>query len=193
MSKMTKTIAALGVVAGLGVAALPLSSYADTADFDVNATVLESISITTEVAGEEATSLNLGNVTPGSALKSGAMTVTVHTNSDAGYTLTAKTKDDDNSMVNTDSSLTEKNKIAAATTVGQSNTAWGVRIGDATNYRIVPGASATDALTIKTSAPGTALTNNQESTNLTFGVSVAEGAVAAGDYKATVVFTAVSQ
>ena len=28
MSKMTKTIVALGVVAGLGVAALPLSSYA---------------------------------------------------------------------------------------------------------------------------------------------------------------------
>ena len=30
MSKITKTIAALGVVAGLGVAALPLASYAAT-------------------------------------------------------------------------------------------------------------------------------------------------------------------
>ena len=47
MSKITKTIAALGVVAGLGVAALPLASYAaDTQNIAVQATIGETLTVT---------------------------------------------------------------------------------------------------------------------------------------------------
>ena len=47
MSKITKTIAALGVVAGLGVAALPLASYADEDSKTINiaATISDSIAV----------------------------------------------------------------------------------------------------------------------------------------------------
>ncbi len=50
MSKTTKIIAALGVVAGLGVAALPAFTYAQTVEGDVNvqAEVLSAIAITIE-------------------------------------------------------------------------------------------------------------------------------------------------
>ena len=43
--KITKVIAALGVVAGLGVAALPLSSYADSTDVEVQVLIGETVVI----------------------------------------------------------------------------------------------------------------------------------------------------
>ena len=53
MSKVTKTIAALGVVAGLGVAALPLASYAaDTQNIAVEAKIGETLSVGTPTAAK---------------------------------------------------------------------------------------------------------------------------------------------
>lgn len=46
--KITKVIAALGVVAGLGIAALPLSSYAETGTVDVKVTVAGNFTITND-------------------------------------------------------------------------------------------------------------------------------------------------
>ena len=50
MSKSTKIIAALGVVAGLGVAALPLSSYAAEGDGTISGSVTIGANITSSIA-----------------------------------------------------------------------------------------------------------------------------------------------
>lgn len=197
MSKMTKTIAALGVVAGLGVAALPLSSYAATQQVDVSANVLGSIAVSTDVDGESGAkgTLELGDVTPGSSVVMKDLAVTVSTNSTAGYTLTLRDTATDASLINTADST---QKIAADTTVQKGQTAWAVRgaadgssaLNDS-DWVAVPASNAT-ALTIKNKAAG-ALTDGAETTSVTFGVSVAEGAVTAGTYTSTVIFTATSK
>lgn len=194
MSKMTKTIAALGVVAGLGVAALPLSSYAAQREVEISANVLGSIAITTDAEGESDTAtgtLHLGDVTPGSSVVSEALSVTVSTNSDKGYDLTLIDKNADASLVN---KADATQKIPTATTVAQGKTAWGVRGGDlgTSSWKAVP-ASGDVALTVKENAGGATLTDGSETTVVTFGVSVAEGAVAAGEYTSTVIFTATSK
>ena len=56
MSKITKTIAALGVVAGLGVAALPLASYAATTQ---NITVEAEIGATLSVGAPTVATVEL--------------------------------------------------------------------------------------------------------------------------------------
>ncbi len=98
MSKMTKTIAALGVVAGLGVAALPLSSYAAEVtntgatqagvDVTFQATVGNSISIT---ASEGTVSIN--NLIANQDVAEASTDITVATNNAAGYQLRIKDKD----------------------------------------------------------------------------------------------------
>lgn len=196
MSKMTKTIAALGVVAGLGVAALPLSSYAATQQMDVSANVLNSIAVSTSVDGEAGAkgTLSLGDVTPGSTEVTKTVDVTVSTNSTAGYNLTLRDADADNSLINTDTAITEKNKIPAGTDVQKGSTAWGVQGGalGTDEWRAVP-VSTASPLTLKNFGAGTAPTDGKDVTTVTFGVSVAEGAVAAGTYTSTVVFTATSK
>ena len=99
MSKMTKTIAALGVVAGLGVAALPLSSYAAPVsntgatqagvDVTINATVGNSISIS---ASEGTVSLGT-NIIANQEVAEASTDVTIATNNAAGYQLRIKDKD----------------------------------------------------------------------------------------------------
>lgn len=192
MSKMTKTIVALGVVAGLGVAALPLSSYAATQDVNVSANVLGSIAVSTSVDGEGGATgtLELGNVTPGSAIVTKALTVTVSTNSTAGYDLTLQDKGADASLINT---ADPDQKIPTGSNVIKGQTAWAVRGGDlATTWTAVP-TNAEDPIGIKNHAAGTAPADGTESTTVTFGVSVAEGAVDEGEYTSTVVFTAISK
>lgn len=85
MSKLTTAIATLGIVAGLGVAALPLSSYADTSattNTAIKATVEGNISITANK-----TEADLGTVVPGGAIASDAVTYTIETNNGSGYTV----------------------------------------------------------------------------------------------------------
>lgn len=93
MSKMSKAIAALGVVAGLGVAALPLSTYAAPGDPDtysqstnaqVQVEVEGAISIATDLTSGEV--VTLGKIMPGGITDemkdADALKVTVSSNSD---------------------------------------------------------------------------------------------------------------
>lgn len=101
MSKMSKAIAVLGVVAGLGVAAMPLSSYAASSE-GKQATVqvavgggisLEIVQATAAPDGSQGTldlttrTLDLKEVKLGGAIASGALGVKVSTNAPSGYTL----------------------------------------------------------------------------------------------------------
>lgn len=94
MSKMSKAIAALGVVAGLGVAALPLSTYAAIPSGDniyktstsaqVEVIVEGAISIATDLTSGEV--VTLGKIMPGGITDemkdADALKVTVSSNSD---------------------------------------------------------------------------------------------------------------
>ncbi len=106
MSKMSKAIAVLGVVAGLGVAALPLSSYAESeipansftksTNAQVQTTVEGAISIssnieTTGIGGEQKPGvIDLGSLMPGATTDNMAtpLEITVNSNSkEATYSL----------------------------------------------------------------------------------------------------------
>lgn len=84
MSKMTKVIAALGVVAGLGVAALPLSSYAATGSVGVKVAVDSSISLSTST-----NTIDLGTMTTKDT-RVETVSITVNADSENGYKLTAQ-------------------------------------------------------------------------------------------------------
>lgn len=118
MSKITKTIAALGVVAGLGVAALPLASYAaDTENIQVTANVGSTISLS--MAGNK-NSVELDPVTNG-AIDSDTVTAQVTTNDTTGYKLTA-------SATTSTLSNTSGDTIVAGTPANNDTTShWGIK------------------------------------------------------------------
>ena len=194
MSKMTKTIAALGIVAGLGVAALPLSSYAvtDTANVTAQAIVGDSISITADAADDTVT---ISDVTANQAVKEGSTVLTVTTNNASGYNVTIKDTDDVTHLT-TDGS-DETNGIPASATLTQNNKGWGFKSSSATtgvtvstaqqNWRAV----TSDTQTIASRASGASAEGGDKIT-LTFGV-VVDATVPAGTYEDEVVLTATTK
>lgn len=94
MSKSTKIIAALGVVAGLGVAALPLSSFAaETGDVNVKVTVGSTISMTIDDADRSTVPLEKAVTMDNNDVDSSlTASIKVTTNDENGYILTVKDK-----------------------------------------------------------------------------------------------------
>lgn len=180
MSKMTKVIAALGVVAGLGVAAMPLGSYAAetaTTNVDIYAVVDNSLSI--EASKD---TVNLGPVSVG-GVATGSTTVTVNTTAPKGYALNIKDSDDNTSLVKmTDDGATIDSatpaSIAAGTLV-DATSAWGYK----TSSDAYAAITTSDVEIDSTDAAG------EGSTEVTFGVKIGTGQ-AEGTYKGGVVFTA---
>lgn len=136
MSKSTKIIAALGVVAGLGVAALPMSSYAaNTGDVKVEITVDSTISMTIDDADRDVTPLEKKKTMQNGATdESLTASIEVTTNDSDGYILTVKDKAGDGAALtaatagNTDSipAFTAKQTALATTTPG-----WGMKATNA--------------------------------------------------------------
>lgn len=181
MSKMTKVIAALGVVAGLGVAAMPLSSYAAetaSANVDVYATVDNSLSI--EASKER---VDLGPVSVG-GVATGATTITVNTTAEKGYNLNIKDSDTETALVKmtADGATVATGADAATIPAGDltaATSAWGYKTtGDV--YSVI---TTEDKEIFSTAAAGEA------STDVTFGVKIGTGQ-AEGTYKGGVIFTA---
>lgn len=198
MSKMSKAIAVLGVVAGLGVAAMPLSSYAasntDAKDATVQVTVGGGISLTIvgpETVDQNGTldldtrTLDLGEAKLGGAIVDGAMGIKVATNDPAGYTL---------KMTAANLAMTGPAGSIPAGIPADNGTAsaWGFKIGtgawteltasgydiyDTTNAGATTGGSGTNA------DPATQVTD------VTFGVNAA-ATQPEGDYSTIVTFTA---
>lgn len=206
MSKMSKAIAVLGVVAGLGVAAMPLSSYAagnvDSKNATVEVTVGGGISLTIvdPVAGQpegskatldlDTRTLNLGEAKLGGDIVSGSMGVKVATNDPAGYTLKM-------SAANLDMTGAAGSIKAGIPTANGENSAWGFKVGSgawtaltAAGYDIY--SDAEGATLGQTSAGDDAenpIVPAVQTTDITFGVN-ASANQAEGDYATTVLFTA---
>ena len=180
MSKITKTIAALGVVAGLGVAALPLASYAAESNDNpttVNVTASLQESLTLNVS-EDALAVTLTN---GGAVQTAATTATVTTNHATGYSLTMAAKGSNANLVS------GTNNIPTSATVEQGGaSAWGYSLDDGASYKAVP----TDATEIASS--GTPTDTDGTETKITIGV-YADDSQAAGTYNGGFILTATNK
>lgn len=188
MSKMSKAVAALGVVAGLGVAALPLSSYAAFDTAQVTAQVGGAISVSVE--GNKATATDLPqdytvadnevflNVINDGAIAQANATVTVSTSNQAGYTLSIKDSDNQTALVS-------GSDVISAGTPAKGVSAWGYSLDGGTNWKTI---SATET-PIENPAE---LTEGKAANTVTFGVS-ASADQAEGLYKGGVIFTATAK
>ncbi len=190
MSKIAKTIAVLGVVAGLGVAALPMSTYA--ADYSRSASAI----VTTQVEGAISitTDSTTGTVDLGKLALNGEtkemdapLKVTVTSNSPQAYTLTASTLGEDNAMLGKETGA----KINAGTPAAGTS-AWGYKHNGtgtmAAAYSAVP--ASTSPATIKEFTPAEGATGTQnDAVDFMFKAS-ANGTQTPDTYEATVVFTA---
>ena len=136
MSKtITKVIAALGVVAGLGVAALPLSSYAAsiTSDIPVTVTVEGLFSVApTDPAATADGELRLGTLKVGT-LQTGSDTssITLTDNNGGTHSLYMGVKygqpSGANLRGNTWTASTQENEIAAVAAPAAGNPGWAYR------------------------------------------------------------------
>lgn len=204
MSKMSKAIAVLGVVAGLGVAALPLSSYAaetqpytQSTSADVQVEVGGAISITVDngETGEGAVKnlVDLGQIKMNGDIVSKGLKITVSTNAtvndDVAYSLTMNTESENNALIN------ENGVELPAGVPEQGKSFWGYALGtsltdataDITGWAAVPAKGATPA---ELKANGNVQTaTHSEDTFVNFGATAANGQKE-GTYKGTVVFTA---
>lgn len=187
MKKMTAAMAALGVVAGLGAAALPLASYAASENVPVTAIIDTTLSIST--SAEE---VKIANVVPGGAIATEDLTVTVSVNSDAtgsanNYDLTIKDSDAITALVAADG---VNNIPAGVPTANGANSAWGFATvntgtGVAGTYKPV---TTTDQPIVTDGS----LANAPVSTVLRFGVNAKSGQ-AAGTYTGGVILTATAK
>lgn len=198
MRKMTAAMAALGVVAGLGAAALPLSSYASEATVPVTAIIDDalSITITDAVSGDTlgADGVLLENVKKGGALVSKNIAVTVA--GTGNYKLTLEDRLVDNALISA-----EGNRIEALATADAdafvdagaavTNSAWAygttTALSDApTTWKAVPPRGSADTLVTRNSLTGDTA---KPTTYVGFGVR-ADADQEAGRYTSDVIFTA---
>lgn len=211
MSKMSKAIAVLGVVAGLGVAALPLSTYADnysqSTQAKVQAEVGGAISIAVDSGNAaDKTLVDLGQLMVNGDVKTNSVDVIVSTNNTKvgangiGYTLTMSMAGDSNAL---------NNGVGATIPAGtpeKGKSFWGYTqstITDAdsiaaASWAAVPAKGSAVTLTTANGKIPTAtetdgeITPGSETTKVTFGAS-ADGSQQEGIYTGSVIFTATVQ
>lgn len=179
-----KIFKALGLAAGLGVAAMPLASYAvdpATADAAVNVTINPVISMSLDA---DSTSVSMDPNTVN--LTTLSTTAKVSTNAQGGYKLTLADKDTDTNLVHT--TLTNF-KIGTSTATPAAGTAsWAVKGGNISSWTAMPASNGT-ALTLKSATALTSAVITDEETTVTYGVGL-DSSLASGTYTDTVTFTA---
>lgn len=199
MSKITSAMAALGVVAGLGVAALPMATYAQTSGpVTVRALVNSSLAVESSVK-----TVDMGTVNSGIEL--GTQTTTIKVSGTvAKYNLGVMDNDSDTNMVWKEAGGTTQITEGTPATVIPSITAaaddlsggWGFRIANADKtfgqWKPITAYGTADA--------NTNLVDNKElngdnvsgeaSTDVQFGVSITGLTLQNGIYEDEVVFTA---
>ena len=180
MNKLTKTIAALGVVAGLGVAALPLSSYAANTNVPVTVTVDDQIAISTDK-----NEVDFGGMLAGQSATQ-ALSVTVYSSSNydlkasaanGGALISSDATDGGSSKATTIPALSDDNFAGASA-------AFAIATTDAGNYAWKGLGSEK---TLKTDQASN--TTVGDITSVIFGVKLADNQ-AAGTYEGNVTFTA---
>ena len=178
MKTTAKIISALSVVAGLGVAILPLSSYAaETSRTKITVTIGETLSIASDASGQK--TANINNLTAADETMTEKLTVTANK---SGYKLTVKA-DNSQHMMHTDTT----SKIEALTADGALTAGhWGLNATNATagvtgtQYKAVK-TSPVDLVTVNTPVAG-------DVTNIKYGVFPASNQKS-GSYSVDLTYT----
>lgn len=148
MTKYAKIMATFGVLAGLGVASLPLATFAaNNSETTVKVTVQEGISI-----ANDNTTVDAGNKTPGEV---GSVTanLTAATNNAAGLKITVKDKDTDTSLRNTSPSVTGSVAGVDIIPTGTSGAGtWSIKGGDLAVETAMVGSDHHTGLVVKNTA-----------------------------------------
>jgi hypothetical protein len=116
MTKTSKLIAGLTLVAGFGVAALPLASYADTTDtktIDVTASVLDAASISNPTIDACGNGINVTPTTIGASVGTAKCDIYISTNDQSGYKLSIDSLAAGSGFDNTNSLISSSNSISA--------------------------------------------------------------------------------
>ena len=181
MSKIACAMATLGVVAGLGVAAMPLASYAeDSGNVLVSATVNSNIQISTNTS-----EVNFGTLKTGD-FASRPLTVTVTTSGGTGYTLSARTAEPDGAMTSSKSDTIPAIKaVSNAFDADGTNGGWGIATANGAEAQKWYGLNSNNTI-INTAETGSA---TGDLTSVLFGIEIGSG-TADGTYTANVTFTA---
>lgn len=202
MSKMSQTIAILGVVAGLGVAALPLSTYAATESTD-GTPVSDNATVKLTLAKKLSLTLDTNEADLGDGSKTPAIAATVITNNSKGYNLTIAGSTTTGSVKTVLTSGVVADDIVAASgsattpaaLTATTSSVWGYT---ATGDDIVDGfknatGDAKYAGVTETGEPIASNTSATEATGnittVTFGAALIDNQ-AAGTYEGQVTFTA---
>lgn len=210
MSNMTKTIAIIGVVAGLGVAALPLSTYAEVTpiegtgdqlsaskDVPVQLTIKETLSmwVTNEAGSDDFTSPvvlgDTGGVSGPSLVESTPIAVKVRNSVKNGYDLTLAGSAETNPTGLTSATVGSSAVITTGDLTATDASHWGYKVkktGDADysgTWSTVKESTSADTIDTMGSA-------GVKTTLVKFGVNIIDGQEA-GTYNGQVKFTATAR
>ena len=190
MSKYSKIVATLGVITGLGIASLPLASFAapiplvdgtpKSANVKVQLTVGDAVAIAVD-----SNDANAGNAAPNQT-KNATSTVSYATNKATGMTLTVKDQDTDTNMTATGhtGTVAGTDVIAAGTqgaVAGQGQ--WSIKGGLLTTDTAMVKSNETALKVAESSAPIN--TDVAVTYNISTGASQLPGT-----YEDTIVYTA---
>ena len=178
MSKINRIVATLGIAAALGIASMPIATYAaatDSKNVTVKVNVASVIALSADSTSTEIT-MNPNNVnTTGLKTK-----LTVATNNKNGYKLTVKDVDSTTAMTSADTTET----IPATAGVLTAGTAgWNISGGDLNKVTVT-----TADQVVKTN-PNTAHVGIQEDIDMVYGVATS-AAQAQGTYQDVIIYTA---
>ena len=178
MSQINRIVATLGITTALGIASMPIATYAaatDSKNVTVKVNVASVIALSADSASTEIT-MNPNNVnTTGLKTK-----LTVATNNKNGYKLTVKDVDSTTAMTSADTTET----IPATAGVLTAGTAgWNISGGDLNKVAVT-----TADQVVKTN-PNTAHVGIQEDIDMVYGVATS-AAQAQGTYQDVIIYTA---
>jgi hypothetical protein len=190
MSKYTKIVATLGVITGLGIASLPLATFAAPIPLDGSVPSSQNVVVQLTVGDAvavavDSNNVNAGNVSPNQT-KNVSTTVSYATNHNTGMTLTVKDLDEDTDMTAglSGSPVAGTNVISAGTNGNVAGTGnWSIKGGLLTSPTAMVKQSQTALKVQESNAP----VNTTVNIDYDFSTGASQ---LPGTYQDTIVYTA---
>lgn len=190
MSKYTKVVATLGVITGLGIASLPLATFASPIPLDGSVPSSQNVVVQLTVGDAvavavDSNNVNAGNVSPNQT-KNVSTTVSYATNHNTGMTLTVKDLDEDTDMTAglSGSPVAGTNVISAGTNGNVAGTGnWSIKGGLLTSPTAMVKQSQTALKVQESNAP----VNTTVNVDYDFSTGASQ---LPGTYQDTIVYTA---
>ena len=190
MSKYTKIVTTLGVITGLGIASLPLVTFAAPIPLDGSVPSSQNVVVQLTVGDAvavavDSNNVNAGNVSPNQT-KNVSTTVSYATNHNTGMTLTVKDLDEDTDMTAglSGSPVAGTNVISAGTNGNVAGTGnWSIKGGLLTSPTAMVKQSQTALKVQESNAP----VNTTVNVDYDFSTGASQ---LPGTYQDTIVYTA---